>query len=592
MKRANDLERRVKGFRIPDAWDVHRDDSSHYLITSLKRPGIDFSSKQRCLDWIRENSPIDFSEVRRERESYLKDYLATFKNLTGTGVGSVQYDDRSSYPFIEFHEAMDNETPAQIAKIYRVPVEALVKKNKEYFVGFSSDSPLERGTQVQINKLEKEPVSVASPSVPRDKQLTCTVPGCSFSAFTVFTFSDHMLRSHGVTDGWLFCPRKGCGFRTLNNRTHRAHLLSAHQYDDEYVECDRVGCRYRTRYVPALRAHLSKCKLPEPLDPGGARGGHTPGAPSKSPVAPSPPPTQFTVSAPQPHITEREVRPQQPRPEPAPPAPIDACTVDGDVIYCMSGVPPSRPPPSPPPPAPSVPAGGRAGYTYRRRTNELTYNLSENRGLLTTRPPRKPPASRVYVDPSSQNREKARRIVTRVIGGLVSRVANMEEEGEGEPRSDFTDEGHTKQRDALEQEGRIISTGGSTKLPNRIVRENEEASVREAELDDNNEKRVTEARKQVEIEIRECSEEAMSKAMEEESRMKEARERAVREEKEIEERERAAREEKEREVQKREKERKREEIERRKEERAKDWRKKGGKGNGHSGVTCSLTSVI
>jgi hypothetical protein len=26
MKRANDLERRVKGFRIPDAWDVHRDD--------------------------------------------------------------------------------------------------------------------------------------------------------------------------------------------------------------------------------------------------------------------------------------------------------------------------------------------------------------------------------------------------------------------------------------------------------------------------------------------------------------------------------------------------------------------------------------
>ena len=129
--------------------------SSHYLITSLKRPGIDFSSKQRCLDWIRENSPIDFSEVRRERESYLKDYLATFKNLTGTGVGSVQYDDRSSYPFIEFHEAMDNETPAQIAKIYRVPVEALVKKNKEYFVGFSSDSPLERGTQVQINKLEK-----------------------------------------------------------------------------------------------------------------------------------------------------------------------------------------------------------------------------------------------------------------------------------------------------------------------------------------------------------------------------------------------------------------------------------------------------
>jgi hypothetical protein len=93
--------------------------------------------------------------VRRERESYLKDYLATFKNLTGTGVGSVQYDDRSSYPFIEFHEAMDNETPAQIAKIYRVPVEALVKKNKEYFVGFSSDSPLERGTQVQINKLEK-----------------------------------------------------------------------------------------------------------------------------------------------------------------------------------------------------------------------------------------------------------------------------------------------------------------------------------------------------------------------------------------------------------------------------------------------------
>ena len=47
--------------------------SSHYLITNLKTPEIEFTSKQRCLDWIRENTPLEFSEVRRERESYLKE---------------------------------------------------------------------------------------------------------------------------------------------------------------------------------------------------------------------------------------------------------------------------------------------------------------------------------------------------------------------------------------------------------------------------------------------------------------------------------------------------------------------------------------
>ncbi|GMH76847.1 hypothetical protein TrRE_jg2025 [Triparma retinervis] len=73
MKCANDLERRVKGFRIPDEWDVYKDESSHYLITNLKTPEIEFTSKQRCLDWIRENTPLEFSEVRRERESYLKE---------------------------------------------------------------------------------------------------------------------------------------------------------------------------------------------------------------------------------------------------------------------------------------------------------------------------------------------------------------------------------------------------------------------------------------------------------------------------------------------------------------------------------------
>ena len=62
-----------------------------------------------------------------------------------------QNAERSNY---EWHIATDNQTPKQIASIYKLSTRDLVKTNKKYFEGFSVMCRLRKGTHVQISHLE------------------------------------------------------------------------------------------------------------------------------------------------------------------------------------------------------------------------------------------------------------------------------------------------------------------------------------------------------------------------------------------------------------------------------------------------------